>query len=76
MCMVCTVYSKSVKQFQNALRINVVVMPYHFGEVIVQHYNSLLCLSKISQLSDGVLLFDNEVRAPNTAPFEQLSTVC
>jgi hypothetical protein len=36
-------------------------MPYHFGEVIVQHYNSLLCLSKVSQASDGVMLFDNEV---------------
>lgn len=36
-------------------------MPYHFGEVVVQHYNSVLCLSKIAMASDAVLLFENEV---------------
>ena len=28
---------------------------------VVQHYNSLLCLSKINNAADGVILFENEV---------------
>jgi tubulin delta len=48
-------------EFSDVTRLNAAVMPYHFGEVIVQHYNSVLCLSKIAQYSDGVLLFDNEI---------------
>jgi len=28
---------------------------------VVQHYNSLLCLSKISSSAHGILLFENEV---------------
>ena len=47
--------------FPEVTRVNAAIMPYHFGEVIVQHYNSVLCLSKISQCSDGILLFDNEI---------------
>jgi tubulin delta len=47
--------------FPDVTRINATVMPYHFGEVIVQHYNSVLCLSKIAQCSDGIMLFDNEI---------------
>jgi hypothetical protein len=39
---------------------NIAITPYHFGEVVVQHYNALLCLSKISAASDGVILFENE----------------
>ena len=42
--------------------LNVAVMPYHFGEVVVQHYNSVLCLSKIAAASDAIMLFENEVR--------------
>jgi hypothetical protein len=38
-------------------------MPYHFGEVVVQHYNSVLCLSKVAQASQSILLFENEVDA-------------
>jgi hypothetical protein len=37
-------------------------MSYHFGEVVVQHYNSVLCLSKVTQASQSILLFVNEVR--------------
>lgn len=28
---------------------------------MVQHYNSLLCLSKVSSSANGILLFENEV---------------
>lgn len=48
-------------EFNDISRINFAVTPYHFGEVIVQHYNSLLCLSKISSTSDAIILFENEV---------------
>ena len=32
---------------------------YDSGEVIVQNYNAILTLSELTQLSDGVILFDN-----------------
>lgn len=48
-------------EMPDVTRLNAAVMPYHFGEVIVQHYNSVLCLAKVAQHSDGVLLFDNDV---------------
>jgi hypothetical protein len=41
--------------------LNVAVMPYHFGEVVVQHYNSVLCLAKVAAASDSIMLFENEV---------------
>lgn len=43
-------------EFHRATRLNIAVAPYHFGEVVVQHYNAVLCLSKISAASDGVLV--------------------
>lgn len=43
-------------EFHQATRLNIAVAPYHFGEVVVQHYNALLCLSKISAASHGVLV--------------------
>lgn len=48
-------------EFPDVDRINIAVTPYHFGEVVVQHYNALLSLSKISSSSDAVFLFENEV---------------
>ena len=43
-------------EFPEATRMNIAVAPYHFGEVVVQHYNAVLCLSKISAASDAVLV--------------------
>lgn len=48
-------------EFPDVTRLNAAVMPYHFGEVIVQHFNSVLCLSKVAHNSDGIMLFDNEI---------------
>ena len=31
-----------------------------FGEVVVQHYNSVLCLAKVAAVTDAVLLYENE----------------
>lgn len=36
------------------------VSPYHFGEVIVQHYNSLMTLAYASQEA-SCAVFDNEI---------------
>jgi len=47
--------------FSDVTRLNITIAPYHFSEVVVQHYNSSLSLSKISNAADGVLLFENEV---------------
>jgi tubulin delta len=48
-------------EFPETVRVNFAITPYHFGEVVVQHYNTVLCLSKISVASQGVLVFENEV---------------
>ena len=48
-------------EFSDVTRINITVTPYHFGEVVVQHYNTVLCLAKISTASHAVLTFENEV---------------
>jgi hypothetical protein len=47
-------------EFNDATRVNFAITPYHFGEVIVQHYNTILCLSKIAACTDAVMLFENE----------------
>ena len=48
-------------EFPDVTLLNIAVAPYHFSEVVVQHYNSLLCLSKIAAAAHGVMLFENEV---------------
>ena len=47
--------------FPEATLVNIAVAPYHFSEVVVQHYNSLLCLSKLLSAVHGVFIFENEV---------------
>lgn len=42
--------------FRSASRLNITIAPYHFGEVVVQHYNAILCLSKISAASEAVMV--------------------
>ena len=48
-------------EFTSSTRINIAVAPFHFGEVVVQHYNAILSLSKVSNSSHGVFTFENEV---------------
>jgi len=48
------------EEFPNVIRTNLVISPYNFGEVVVQYYNSLLCLSSLSSSSNGIFLFENE----------------
>ncbi|KAJ1435557.1 Tubulin/FtsZ, GTPase domain-containing protein [Ochromonadaceae sp. CCMP2298] len=48
-------------QFPHSTRLNVAIAPYHFGEVVVQHYNAVLCLSKVAAASHAVLIFENEI---------------
>lgn len=50
-----------VQEFPDVPIMNIGITPYHFGEVIVQHYNTILSLSKIAEVSHGILLFENEV---------------
>jgi len=40
--------------------INTVVCPYSVGEVAVQNYNSALSLANLLEVSDGVVLIENE----------------
>lgn len=46
--------------FPEILKVNLAILPYHFGEVVVQYYNSVLSLSKLLQCTDGTILFENE----------------
>ena len=39
---------------------NAVVAPYQEGEVIVQHYNAALTLSRLQTASDAVIVFEND----------------
>lgn len=48
-------------EFDDVTRINLAITPYHFGEVVVQHYNALLSMAKISASSHATILFENEV---------------
>jgi len=52
-------------EFKSATRLNVAIAPYHFGEVVVQHYNTILSLAKISTSSNGVLVSECGVAAVN-----------
>lgn len=47
--------------FEDLFRLNIAIAPHHFGEVVVQYYNALLCLAKASRASQGMLVFENEV---------------
>lgn len=48
-------------EFSDVTRINLAITPYHFGEVVVQHFNTILCLAKISAASHSVITFENEI---------------
>ncbi|GAX79746.1 hypothetical protein CEUSTIGMA_g7187.t1 [Chlamydomonas eustigma] len=48
------------EEYQSSNIINCCVWPYESGEVIVQSYNTLLTLSHLSDLSDGIILMSNE----------------
>lgn len=39
---------------------NICVLPYMFGEISVQSLNSVLCLSSLYDVSDCVILFEND----------------
>lgn len=47
-------------EYHSAHIANCCVWPYESGEVIVQPYNTLLTLSHLSDLSDGIILLENE----------------
>jgi len=46
--------------YGDVCRVNIAIGPYHMGEVVVQHYNTVLSLSAVASASDAVLLFENE----------------
>ncbi|EFJ48639.1 delta tubulin [Volvox carteri f. nagariensis] len=47
-------------EYHSAFITNCCVWPYESGEVIVQPYNTLFTLSHLSDLSDGIVLLENE----------------
>lgn len=49
-------------QFPGTSKVNLAIMPKSADERTLEHYNAVLCLSKLAAVTDAVLLFDNEVR--------------
>jgi hypothetical protein len=47
--------------YSHLARMNIVVAPYHFGEVVVQNYNAVLSFAKISVASNAMVVFENEI---------------
>eukprot|EP00026_Physarum_polycephalum_P001013 Phypoly_transcript_01014.p2 GENE.Phypoly_transcript_01014~~Phypoly_transcript_01014.p2 ORF type:complete len:461 (+),score=81.77 Phypoly_transcript_01014:2396-3778(+) len=47
-------------EFPHSFLVNQVVWPYKTGEVIVQNYNSIMTLSHLYQVSDGIILVEND----------------
>jgi tubulin delta len=47
-------------EFPSIPRANICIAPYGTGEVAVQHYNTLLCLAKTSNVSDAIILLEND----------------
>jgi len=47
-------------EYHSSHIVNCCVWPYESGEVIVQSYNTLLTLSHLADLSDGIVLMQNE----------------
>ncbi|XP_073674334.1 tubulin delta chain [Garra rufa] len=47
--------------YPNSFILNQVTWPYGAGEVIVQNYNSVLTLSNLYQLSDAILVHENDI---------------
>lgn len=47
--------------FPDIIRANLAILPYNFGEVVVQNYNAILSLAKIASTSDAVILFENDI---------------
>ncbi|KAG2448245.1 hypothetical protein HYH02_006829 [Chlamydomonas schloesseri] len=47
-------------EYHSAFIANCCVWPYESGEVIVQPYNTLLTLSHLADVSDGLVLLENE----------------
>lgn len=50
--------------FPEIIKVNLAIVPFSsFNEIIVQYYNAILSLSKITStfVSDGTILFENEV---------------
>ncbi|KAK9820111.1 hypothetical protein WJX72_006233 [[Myrmecia] bisecta] len=45
--------------FTSSFLLNHCIWPYESGEVIVQSYNTLLTLSHLTEVSDGVMLVEN-----------------
>lgn len=47
--------------FMRTSIMNAIVCPFDVGEVVVQHYNACLSFSHLLEVSDGILVIDNEL---------------
>ncbi len=48
-------------EYRPPFLLNNVVWPYESGDVIVQNYNAVLTLAELSAVSDGIVIFENDV---------------
>lgn len=67
--------------FPEKFLINCLIFPYNSGEIAVQSYNSLFTLSKLYDVTDGLILFENDrlqsffKRSTCNVGFKQLNSV-
>ncbi|KAK2948906.1 putative Tubulin delta chain [Blattamonas nauphoetae] len=48
-------------EFPSKILINQVAWPFISGDVVVQHFNGMLTLAHLNQVSDGIIFSENEV---------------
>ncbi|KAF5295470.1 hypothetical protein FQR65_LT10458 [Abscondita terminalis] len=48
-------------EYPNKIITSIVVLPYTRGEIVTQNYNSVLTLAKLYNVSDQIILYENDV---------------
>lgn len=48
-------------EFPSSSQLNTVVWPYASGEVIVQNYNAVLTMARLTEVSHGIIVLQNDV---------------
>ncbi|KAK5642881.1 hypothetical protein RI129_009048 [Pyrocoelia pectoralis] len=63
------------EEYPKKLITGVVVLPYRRGEVVTQSYNSVLTLSKLYTVTDGIYLYENDFMHRMCSKLLSLSSV-
>lgn len=56
----CKVLQRLREEYPQKTLLNCVTLPFKSGEVVTQSYNTLLTLAKLYDVSDGIILLEND----------------